>query len=183
MLHLQGPVWEIRNANFRRAFLGEAAVFTLLVAFNVATGFRLGELGIGVLVFVGGPAIYHLVSWRRATLEVGVDGIVLSDLWVRRRLDWPEIESFGIRAPGRRSLLMLLAAPCADQARVLLRDGSRARIRAVQPYHGGAAPSLFQVRGMTDSDRLVDRLNQLITELRTPARNAALESTAVRATG
>jgi Bacterial PH domain len=153
-----------RNANFHRAWIVESVVTAVVLALNIMSSFRLGELGLGVLAFVAGSALYHFASWHWAVLEVRPDGVTVSDLFGRHSLTWADVDAFEIRPPRQRSPLMLMSRPWADQARVRLADGARLRIRAVEPYHGSAAPTLFSLRTTTKADELVASLNQLRAE-------------------
>ena len=153
-----------RNANVLRAGIAESIIAVALLAINIVSSFRLGELGIGALAFVAGSALYHLASWYSAVLEVGSKGVTVSDVFVRRELAWDAVAAFEIRAPGRRSPLMLLAHPWADQAKVRLTSGRRLQVRAIEPYHGSGAPTLFALRSTTKADEWIAALNLLRSE-------------------
>jgi hypothetical protein len=102
---------------------------------------------------------HYLLSWRRATLTASADGVVIGGIYRRRYLRWDQIARFEIREPHKRTPFMLAFAWWIDQAKVVLRDGSSARIRAIEPWHGFTDVTYFSIRKHTDADETVKWLN------------------------
>jgi hypothetical protein len=113
-----------------------------------------------VALFVGAGAI-PLVSWRRVTVRCEDSGITVSGITRSRFVPWRAIDHFEIRPPHRRTPFMLSFTWWLDQAAVVLRDGERIRLRAIQPRHGWTVLTYFRIIRRTPADEIVDRLNWL----------------------
>jgi hypothetical protein len=152
----------IRNRNLLHVAIRVAVIALIFLVLDVVSGFGLG-VALGALLFIVPAAIAasYFVSWKCDVLDVRTDGISIEGLRSSRSLPWSEIERFEIREPARRTLTMQTFRPWADQATVLLRDGSVLRIRAVQPWRGYTILGEIAVGSRTDTDDLVRWLNNL----------------------
>lgn len=151
----------IRNANFLKnglVWLGLAAI--ALIA-NVASAFSAGWVGLVLLVIPAVVATACLALWRTYELAISKHGVRIGRPLKDLVLGWPDILRFEIREPARRTPFMLNFRPWADQARVVLADGTTHRVRAVQPWHGFTALTFFSITGPTAADAVVDTLNHL----------------------
>jgi hypothetical protein len=59
---------------------------------------------------------------------------------------------------------MLAFAWWIDQAKVVLKNGSSLRLRAIEPWHGFTALTYFSIQRVTDADRTVEALNARLRE-------------------
>jgi hypothetical protein len=156
----------IRNTNLLRAGL-TFLLFggPLLVVAAVSSVDPGGIVWALALILVGVGALY-LASWRRVTLDVLRDGVRLGGVVRARVVRWADIGRFDIRGPGQRTPFMVAFIPWADEARIVLRNGSVRRIRPVQPWHGFTALTYASIRGGTSSDDVVAELNRHLQMVR-----------------
>jgi Bacterial PH domain len=127
------PPRRFRNPNFLRAgleWLLPAAVFLFVVVAAPATAKWLPAVPFAAALTL---SVFYIVSWWRATLAASPEGVVIGGIYGQRHIRWDEIARFEIRDPHKRTPFMLSFAWWIDQAKVVLRDGRSARIRAVEP--------------------------------------------------
>jgi hypothetical protein len=82
-------------------------------------------------------------------------------MWGSRTLVWDDIQRFEIRSPTLRTPFMLAFRWWADQAHVVLRDGTKHRIRAIEPWHGFTVLTYFSISSWTKADMNVETLEEL----------------------
>lgn len=150
----------IRNRNFLKKSVYYLTLAVAMLALNIVSSFGLRWLGVVALVWFLAVSAWSFVRWRCTTLELGLDGIWIGGVFRSSLVPWGNISDFQIREPARRTPLMVSLYWWADQARVVLRDGTKRRLRAVQPYHGQMTISYF---AETDADRIVADLNERAT--------------------
>jgi hypothetical protein len=159
----------VRNANLLAGAICWSVVGLLWVLVDVVSSLGLGALGVALPIVSLGFASFWLVSWGRATLKVDREGVTITDIGSERRFTWVEIARFEILDWSHRTRLRVrFFFPRADQARVILKDGSGVRIRAVQPYHTWAIYTMWR---SSNADRVVGRLNEFQTQFNTRARD------------
>lgn len=153
------PPRRFRNPNFLRAglewLLPAALSLLAVVAAPTNTKWLPGVPFAAALIL----SVYYLASWRRATFTASPGGVVIGGIHSQRHIRWDEIARFEIRDPHKRTPFMLAFAWWIDQAKVVLRDGSSARIRAVEPWHGFTALTYFSIGRHTEADEAVKWLN------------------------
>jgi hypothetical protein len=148
----------VRNPNLLVEGLCWLTFGAFWVLVDVVSSLWLGALGVALAVVSLGLAGYWLASWWRAALRVHRDGITITGLGNKRRIAWADVRHFEILDWLERHTLRAQFFPRSDQARVLLKDGTVVRIRAVQPYH---AMAIYTVWRPSKADRVVERLEQL----------------------
>lgn len=151
-----------RNWNFGKSTLMFALLAGLLAWMNVVSSWRLEWLGIGLLVAAVVGTLYFAASWWWATLSVDHDRVRVGGVVRRVTCEWGEIERFTIMRPDDRSPFMLAFWWWRDQARLVVRDGSSRRVRAIEPRHGFTVLTYVQIKDETDADQKVAWLNQLV---------------------
>jgi hypothetical protein len=153
-----------RNPNFARAGAEWFVLAGLLLAATLAVNSAYRWIAAALCVGSAMASAFYFLSWRHADLEVTREGVAVGGVFRQHSLTWGQIVRFEIREPARRTLFMLAFHWWADQATVRLVDGSRLRVRALEPWHGFTAISYFAITRHTKSDEAVDRLNDLLRD-------------------
>jgi hypothetical protein len=152
----------IRNRNLKWVAIRASAFALFFLWLDLVSGFGLGVvLGLVLFLVPAATAVAYFVSWKSDVLEVRIDGISIEGFRTKRSLLWSDIDRFTICEPAHRSLMMLTFRSWADQAAVVLCDGSTIKLRAVQPWHGFTIIGNVAVGSTTDIDHLIGRLNRL----------------------
>ncbi len=159
----------IRNRNLRWVTILASAIALFFLWLDLVSSFGLGVvLGLALFVVPATVAIVYFISWKYDVLEVRRDGISIEGFRGSRSIPWSEIDRFEIRGSARRSLMMLTFRPWADQAKVVLGNGSVVRIRAVQPWRGFTMFGKIAVGSRTHTDDVVAWLNRLQSRAGSP---------------
>jgi len=103
-------------------------------------------------------------------LVVSEDGLTLGGVRRSRQLGWDDIARFEILDPGGRTPFMLAFAPWRDQAQAVLHDGTRVRLRAIEPWHGFTALTYFAIQRGSKADQTVESLNDVLARRRSATR-------------
>ncbi len=154
----------LHNSNFLRAVFEWAIVAAFFWVATVSAADQTKWLPAALAAAATFVVVVYAISWAWADLLVSEDGVRVGGVFRRRSLRWDEIGSFAIREPWKRTPFMLSFAWWIDQARVTLVDGSRIRVRAVEPWHGFTVWTFVAIQRRTAADETVSWLNRLRSE-------------------
>jgi hypothetical protein len=124
----------VRNGNYPRTGCAVALLAIAALWINLVSSWGLEWLGVAVQVILTAWAVALFVLWRRATLQVDDASVQVGGFMHTTVIPWAEVSSFCIRDPEDRTLFVWVFAPRKTQGRLILRDGTSLRIRAIEPW-------------------------------------------------